>query len=90
MAEDKDWRLTNQESYLIGVSLIHRRYAPAAGNDHDHCSFCWDKFMAEGYPDVLHDGYATIDSSHWICDQCFHDFRERFRWQLISDAAPPI
>jgi predicted Fe-S protein YdhL (DUF1289 family) len=46
--------------------------------------------MAEDYPDVLHDGYATTGASHWICDQCFRDSCERFRWQLIPDATQQI
>jgi len=90
MAKDKDWRLTNQEQYLSGVSLVHRRYEPSDGNDHDHCAFCWAKFRAADYPDVLHDGYSTLDSYHWICDQCFRDFRDLFGWRVSPDAAPTI
>jgi hypothetical protein len=83
-----DWRLRDQEKYLMGASLVHRSYRRYAKNpewDHDHCAFCWAKFMVEDYPDVLHEGYATADDYHWICDQCFRDFRERFQWQLIPD-----
>jgi hypothetical protein len=85
MVEENDWRLTNQVNYLMGVSLVHRHYEPATGNDHDHCSFCWAKFMAADHPDILHAGYATTNGSDWICDQCFHDFRARFQWQLIPE-----
>lgn len=84
MTSEKDWRLTSQEKYLMGVSLVHRRYEPAAGNDHDHCVFCWAKFMVKYSPEVLHEGYATSNRSHWICDRCFRDFRERFHWQVSA------
>ena len=90
MAENEDWRLTNQEKYLVGVSLIYRRYKPTAGNDHDHCAFCWAKFMVEDYPDVLHEGYSTLDSYHWICNQCFRDFSDKFHWQVLPHATPTI
>ena len=86
MADDKDWRLTNQEKYLTGVSLVRRRYEPIPPNDHDHCEFCWKKFMVQDYPDVLHEGYATLDNYRWICESCFRDFHKRFRWQIVSDA----
>ena len=90
MVEDNDWRLTNQETYLSGASLVHRPYQPVAGNDHDHCAFCWAKFMIEDYPDVLHEGYSTLHSDHWICDPCFHDFSDRFHWRVSPDATPTI
>ena len=86
MTGDKDWRLTNQEQYLMGVTLIRRHYQPIAPNDHDHCEFCWAKFMMQDYPDVLHDGYATLDNYRWICEPCFQDFRGMFRWHIIDDA----
>jgi hypothetical protein len=85
MTSEKDWRLRGQEKYLTGVCLVHRRYQPVADNDHDHCAFCWAKFMVANRPDLLHEGYATADSSHWICDRCFDDFRERFHWQVAAD-----
>ncbi|HEY2711223.1 MAG TPA: hypothetical protein VGI60_01815 [Chthoniobacterales bacterium] len=87
--EDDDWRLQGQEKHLMDVSLVHRPYRRYTKNpewDHDHCAFCWAKFMVEDYPDVLHEGYATPDDYHWVCDQCFHDFRERFHWQVVDDS----
>lgn len=84
MPGEKDWRLRGQEKYLMGVALVRRRYKPVADNDHDHCAFCWAKFMVADRPELLHEGYATADRSHWICDRCFDDFRETFRWQVSS------
>jgi hypothetical protein len=85
MAADDDWRLMGQERYLQRAVLTHRKYRryPLDPNwDHDHCEFCFAKFMLEDYPNVLHEGYCTEDEYWWICAPCFRDFRERFQWQL--------
>jgi hypothetical protein len=88
MADDSDWRLTGQEKYLHGVSLQHRRYRRPSNNpdwDHDHCEFCWAKFMVEDYPEVLHQSYCTQDEYYWICDECFRDFKSRFNWTVEEE-----
>ena len=75
--------MSDQEAYLSGVTLLRRTYRTNPDNptwDHDHCAFCQAKFMVEDIPDVLHEGYATADDYHWICDICFGDFKDRFRW----------
>lgn len=71
------------------------------GWDHDHCDFCWAKFMATDYPpeqrewreqhpEILTAGYTPAGSEPgrtclWICPQCFEDFRERFDWTVVED-----
>jgi hypothetical protein len=88
MIEKKDWRLTGQEKFLQGVTLYHRQYRRYAQNptwDHDHCDFCGDKFMVEDYPDVLHEGYSTVDDYHWICEKCYEDFKSIFQWMVIEN-----
>ena len=82
--EPDDWRLTNQMTYLKGVTLRRKRYTKYSENwDHDHCSFCWVEFCEEDstpeHP-AIHEGYATDDDYYWICDTCFTDFRELFQW----------
>ena len=48
MAQDSDWRLQGQERQLQGAVLLHRRYhRRSPTSDHDHCEFCWAKFMEE-------------------------------------------
>ncbi len=42
--------------------------------------------MVEDHPDVLHEGYATQDYYDWICERCFQDFRQQFRWTVVADA----
>ena len=32
-------------------------------------------------------GYVTADDDyHWICEQCFADFREKFNWTVVPSA----
>jgi hypothetical protein len=87
MVDKSDWRLQGQERYLQGVTLVHRHYRRNKKNplwDHDHCEFCWAKFMVEVYPNVLHEGYATNDDSRWVCEKCFHDFKDMFAWKVVE------
>ena len=85
MREANDWRLTNQERYLKGVTLAWQSYAPASPeNDHDHCEFCFAKFMQQDYPDTLHEGYSTPDRYRWVCEPCFDDFADLFQWKVVS------
>lgn len=81
MIDKNDWRLQGQEKYLKGVSLALKKYSKYREDwDHDHCEFCHEKFMEEGNPDCLHEGYVTSDNYRWICKQCFEDFNEMFQW----------
>jgi hypothetical protein len=35
--------------------------------------------------DVLLAGYVTEDGRHWICKECFNDFREQFEWKVEEE-----
>jgi hypothetical protein len=64
MVAKDDWRLRNQERYLKGATLYRRQYEPASEqNDHDHCEFCFTKFMRAGIPDALHRGETAVRDS---------------------------
>ena len=79
--EQNDWRLTNQEKYLKGVRLFWQQYTTYSQEwDHDHCEFCWAKFMENGGPGILTAGYTTEDNYRWICQRCYEDFKDRFAW----------
>jgi hypothetical protein len=79
-----DWRLQGQEQYLTGVLLVKKRYRKRSESwDHDHCKFCWRKFSER--PGDLNEGYATEDEYYWICENCYGDFREQFRWTVKED-----
>jgi hypothetical protein len=66
-----DWRLIGEEDGLRGAQLVWTRYhAWSETWEHDHCEFCWAKFMdpefseahrrfVEEHPDVLTEGYTT-------------------------------
>jgi len=78
----QDWRLQNQESYMLGLTLTKKSYAPSnPTNDHDHCEFCSIKFMQSLKEDVLNVGYTTPDGYRWVCEQCYNDFKKKFKWQ---------
>ena len=86
MREEDDWRLQGQEEYLKGIPLWWKKYVRYSETwEHDHCEFCWAKFMEEDYPDVLHEGYASEDNYRWICAQCFDDFKDLFEWQVMTE-----
>lgn len=85
MVDDNDWRLQGQASYLDGRVFRFAKYRkPSQSWDHDHCEFCWSKFMEEDYPDVLHEGYTTENGYRWVCAKCFQDFKDRFEWTIVD------
>ena len=73
-AGEHDWRLTDQETWLHGAELTWKRYhARSETSEHEHCVFCWAKFMDPDFsdahrqhiaqhPDVLTEGYTTTNS----------------------------
>ncbi|MBR6693693.1 MAG: hypothetical protein IKL62_01945 [Clostridia bacterium] len=84
MLEKDDWRLLNQKEYLMKAKLIKSIYKPQnEKSDHEHCCFCWDKFG--DIPENLNVGFHTIDRRHWICEECFNDFKEMFGFEVISN-----
>jgi len=86
--DQNDWRRGGQDRYLKGVTLFRRAYSRyREGWDHDHCAFCWTKFMVEDGPGVLHEGYCTEDGYHWVCGTCFADFRAAFEWRVREAGA---
>ena len=78
MFMQQDWRLNNQLNYLLNKTLKKVKFVESTTKDHEHCSFCWEKF---GDADnLLQIGYCTEDKQHWVCEQCFEDFKEKFQW----------
>ena len=94
MREEDDWRLQSQEKYLKGVAIWWKKYTRYSERwDHDHCSFCWAEF-SEDEAGALREGYTSEGDYHWICEQCFEDFKDLFDWELMrtkeSDAPNEI
>ena len=90
-----DWRLRGQERYLTGVVLRHKTYYRWSEDwDHDHCEFCGVRFAPPEDPDRTkedrHEGFATLargqfpDDYHWICEDCFGDIEQTFRWRVVD------
>lgn len=81
---ENDWRITDQEDYLMKVKLkkhSYKRYSETW--DHEHCCFCWEKF-SENEKDGLTCGYSTLDEENWICEECFNDFKDMFEWEVTT------
>ena len=47
---------------------------------HEHCDFCWEKAMTNTECEF----YCTKDMRHWICKECFEDFKDKFGWIVKS------
>lgn len=77
-----------------GTALVFKRYRVRSETwEHEHCLFCWTKFMDPEFSeahrrliekhDVLTEGYTTTDehpqgAGHWVCPQCVGDFAKEF------------
>jgi len=78
-----DWRLQGQERYLKGASLSRQKYRKYRdGWEHDHCEFCGDTFSE--CSEDLNIGYTTADRYHWVCENCFLDFKDSFQWTVVE------
>jgi hypothetical protein len=65
----------------MGAHLVLHAYRPYRSDwDHDHCEFCGATFSCAAGD--LKRGYSTRDNYHWVCLQCFEDFRQEFHWHL--------
>ena len=60
------------QEYLEGEKIQHFW--------HDHCELCNEKATT----DISSTFYCTEDMKHWICEECFNDFKEQFNWQEKS------
>ena len=80
----KDWRLTNELNYLKGLNLSFKEYKKhTEGWEHDHCEFCGIKFSEDStLKNSIQKGYSTQDNYHWICENCFNDFKALFAWKV--------
>ena len=78
--DNNDWRLTNQMNYLYKKKLIKGRYVPYREDwNHDHCAFCSERIDEDTM--VV---YSTEDRYHWICQECYKDFKDMFDWTVVD------
>jgi hypothetical protein len=66
--EDDEWRLDRgAHETLAGVSMCWARYvAPRRDWDHDHCEFCWQKFVDPTYPERFLVGDEAVNYREWL------------------------
>lgn len=81
-----DWRIIGQDNYLKAAQLKRASWKmPKPTWDHDHCSFCRKRFcLHEKCADAVREGYTTLDEYHWICQECFEDFKKLFKWTVVN------
>lgn len=53
---------------------------------HEHCEFCWE----EALTDKACTFYCTADLEHWVCEECFREFRNRFIWREKAGEELPL
>ena len=84
MIEKDDWRLLRGRiEYLENEELVYHSYTPYdLKRDHDHCEFCMEKFQLDN--NNMRYGYSIKDNYTWIYEQCYHDFKEMFKWKVIN------
>ena len=77
-------------TYLDGLVFEKKFFVPNSNNDHEHCVICWDKFSMDC--ENLHEGYCSLDSMHWLCDECFKKYKTVYGWSLsvLSDDFPKL
>ena len=76
-----DWRIQGQEGYLLDKYLQHRRFdRKLCVADFDQCDFCWDCFDEDRENPLF--AYFEPEKKVWICEKCFNDFKEFFRWTV--------
>lgn len=80
MNNNDDWRLFNQDQYLMKKDLKRSVFKSTENRDHVHCEFCWEKFSEQ--EGDLREGYLTTDERYWICDRCYSDFKDVFKWEI--------
>lgn len=78
-----DWRVDNAKWTRGALIRLASYTRPRQGWDHDHCVACWAKFMEDGPPNSLKEGYVTEDNDRWICPECFRDLKDEMGWKLV-------
>lgn len=100
--DTRDWRWKG-EGFLDGVDLQFTQYIACSETwDHDHCAFCFAKFLPEevkaDWPQrprwewdaIVTEGYTTTDRFWWICTRCFNDFDHLVQWVVVDSDDPRL
>ena len=85
MIEKDDWRLEfgkNPDFYKKYKWSLQKWTQTREHWDHDHCEFCNSKFMDLEKPGILRQGWTDEEQTYWICQECFEDFKEKYKWNI--------
>ncbi len=77
---NNNWHLTNQMNYLYQKNLIKGTFKLIVkAGSMNIVLFVLKKMII---PTLA---YSTEDRYHWICPECFDDFKTMFEWRIIED-----
>jgi len=85
MKLEDDWRLdlARTPEFYAQFEWEFKKWTQTRSNwDHDHCEFCREKIYDTEKKKVTNDGWTNRDDYHWICDDCFKDFKQEFKWKI--------
>ena len=85
MSDEKDWRLdiAEEPEFYAKYTWQFKRWTKTRGHwDHDHCEFCGIEISGIFGEDILNEGWANEDEYYWICDKCFNEFKDIYRWKI--------
>ena len=76
------YQAINEHAHMF-VELLHQGEEYLEGDKiehfwHQHCDFCLERAEASKECEF----YCTKDMKHWVCKQCFEDFKDRFNWTV--------
>ena len=82
MIDKNDWRLLNDVNHLRGAYINPTDGEEICQNAKhlNHCVFCYDTV----YNDRHQFWYVPESVSCCICESCFKDFNEMFKWKLLD------
>jgi hypothetical protein len=84
MAEDWRLSLASPPEFYARFTWMHKPWTKTReGWDHDHCEFCRAKISDAVVEGGLAQGWASDNDYYWVCDPCFTEFRETFKWNEV-------
>lgn len=82
MISKDDWRLLNDVEHLYDCYINPTDGEELTNNlsNLKHCIFCYDLIQNNRHQWW----YLPFDQSCCICESCYNDFNEMFRWKLLD------
>lgn len=70
------------QQFMLGEHF--RKASFEVSDEHEHCTMCGIKIS--GLPANIHEGYVTTKNIHWVCCECFDEYREEYSWKLEDES----